>query len=171
MTANSNEIFEGRTAQKITPFLWFDGKVEEAVNFYTSVFPNSQVVNVSRLPAEAPGRSGKIMMGTIRLDGVEFMLLDGGPMFKFTEAISFFVHCETQEEVDDLWNKLTADGGEESQCGWLKDKFGVSWQIVPNALGRLMGDPNPVKSRNVMNAMLQMKKIDIAGLQAAYDRE
>ena len=158
-------------AQQITPFLWFDGKVEEAVNFYTSVFKNSEVVNVSKLPAEAPGHSGKVMMATIRLNSVEFMLLDGGPMFKFTEAISFYVKCETQEEVDDLWNKLTADGGQESQCGWLKDKYGVSWQIIPNALGWLMGDPNRVKAGNVMKAMLQMKKIDIAALQAAYDKE
>jgi predicted 3-demethylubiquinone-9 3-methyltransferase (glyoxalase superfamily) len=157
--------------QQITPFLWFDGKVEEAVNFYTSVFKNSEVVNINRLPAEVPGHSGKVMMATMRLNGVEFMLLDGGPMFKFTEAISFYVKCETQEEVDDLWNKLTADGGQESQCAWLKDKYGVSWQIVPNALGRLMGDPNRVKAGNVMKAMLQMKKIDIAALQAAYDKE
>jgi predicted 3-demethylubiquinone-9 3-methyltransferase (glyoxalase superfamily) len=145
--------------------------VEEAVNFYTSVFKNSEVVNINRLPAEVPGHSGKVMMATMRLNGVEFMLLDGGPMFKFTEAISFYVKCETQEEVDDLWNKLTADGGQESQCAWLKDKYGVSWQIVPNALGRLMGDPNRVKAGNVMKAMLQMKKIDIAALQAAYDKE
>ncbi len=158
-------------AQQITPFLWFDGKVEEAINFYTSVFKNSEVMNVSKLPAEVPGHSGKVMMATIRLNGVEFMMLDGGPMFKFTEAISFYVKCETQEEVDDLWNKLTADGGQESQCAWLKDKYGVSWQIVPNALGRLMGDPNRVKAGNVMKAMLQMKKIDIAALQAAYDKE
>ncbi len=158
-------------AQQITPFLWFDGKVEEAINFYTSVFKNSEVMNVSKLPAEVPGHSGKVMMATIRLNGVEFMMLDGGPMFKFTEAISFYVKCETQEEVDDLWNKLTADGGQESQCAWLKDKYGVSWQIVPNALGRLMGDPNRVKAGNVMKAMLQMKKIDIAALLAAYDKE
>ena len=162
---------ENINVQQITPFLWFDGKVEEAVNFYTSVFENSEVVNVSKLPAEGPGRNGKVMMATIRLNGVEFMLLDGGPMFKFTEAVSFYVKCETQEEVDDLWNKLTADGGQESQCGWLKDKYGVSWQIIPNALGRFMGDPNRVKAGNVMKAMLQMKKMDIAELQAAYDKE
>jgi predicted 3-demethylubiquinone-9 3-methyltransferase (glyoxalase superfamily) len=159
------------TSQQITPFLCFDGRVEEAANFYVSIFKNSEIVNLGRMPGEVPGHSGKVMVGTIRLNGVEFMLLDGGPMFKFTEAISFFVRCETQDEVDDLWNKLTADGGEDSQCGWLKDKFGVSWQIVPNALGRLMGDPNPVKAKNVMNAMMQMVKFDVAGLQAAYDRE
>jgi predicted 3-demethylubiquinone-9 3-methyltransferase (glyoxalase superfamily) len=157
--------------QKITPFLWFDGRVDEAVNFYSAVFENSEVLNISRLPEEAPGREGKALMATIRLCGLEFMLLDGGPMFKFTEAVSFFVHCETQEEVDTYWNKLTADGGQESKCGWLKDKFGLSWQIVPNALGRLMGDPNRKKAGHVMNAMLQMTKIDIAVLQAAYDRE
>ena len=157
--------------QQITPFLWFDGKVEEAVNFYTSVFKNSEILNVSKLPAEVPGHGGKVMMATVRLNGVEFMLLDGGPKFKFTEAVSFYVKCETQEEVDDLWNKLTADGGQESQCAWLKDKYGVSWQIVPNALGRLMGDPNRVKAGNVMKAMLQMRKIDVAALQAAYDSE
>ena len=171
MSTTNKSIHGGGTGQKITPFLWFDGRVEEAVNFYTSVFKNSEVVNMTRLPADAPGHNGKVMVATINLNGVEFMLLDGGPMFKFTEAISFFVHCEDQEEVDHFWNKLTTDGGQESQCGWLKDKYGVSWQIVPNALGQLMGDPNRVKAGNVMKAMLQMKKIDIAGLQAAYDRE
>lgn len=157
--------------QKITPFLWFDGHVEEAVSFYTSVFKNSEVVNMSRLPAEVPGKGGNVIMATIRLSGVEFMLLDGGPAFKFTEAISFFVRCETQEEVDDLWEKLNAGGIDAGQCGWLKDKYGVSWQIVPDVLGRLMSDPNPVKAKNVQKAMMQMKKIDIAGLQAAYDKE
>ena len=157
--------------QKITPFLWFDGHVEEAVNFYTAVFKNSEVVNMSRLPAEVPGQAGNVMMATIRLNGVEFMLLDGGPMFKFTEAISFFVRCETQEEVDDLWEKLNAGGIDAGQCGWLKDKYGVSWQIIPDALGRLMSDSNAVKARNVQKAMMHMKKIDIAGLQAAYDKE
>jgi len=159
------------TSQQITPFLWLDGKVEEAVNFYTSVFKNSSIVGLNRLPADVPGRDGKVMTATIRLNGVEFMLLDGGPMFKFTEAISFFVKCETQEEVDHLWDSLTVDGGQESRCGWLKDKFGLSWQIIPNALGRLMDDPNRLKARNVMNAMTQMKKIDITGLKAAYDKE
>jgi predicted 3-demethylubiquinone-9 3-methyltransferase (glyoxalase superfamily) len=171
MATTNKSIHGGSTGQKITPFLWFDGKVEEAVNFYTSVFKNSEVVNITRLPGDTPGQNGKVMIATIILNGIEFMLLDGGPMFKFTEAISFFVHCKTQEEVDHLWNKLTADGGQESQCGWLKDKYGVSWQIVPNALGQLMGDPNRVKAKNVMNAMLKMKKIDVAELQAAYDKE
>ena len=171
MATTNKSIHGGSTGQKITPFLWFDGRVEEAVNFYTAVFKNSNVVNMTRLPAEAPGHNGKVMVATINLNGIEFMLLDGGPMFKFTEAISFFVHCENQEEVDHFWNTLTADGGQESQCGWLKDKYGVSWQIVPNALGQLMGDPNRVKAGNVMKAMLKMKKIDVAELQAAYDRE
>ncbi len=157
------------TTQQITPFLWFDGRVEEALNFYTSVFPNSEIVNMSRLPAEVPGHSGKVMMGTFKLNGVEFMILDGGPMFKFTEATSFYVKCETQAEVDHLWNALTADGGQPSQCGWLKDKYGVSWQIVPNALGRLMSSPNPAKAQNVMKAMMQMHKLDIAALEKAYE--
>ncbi|HEY2582719.1 MAG TPA: VOC family protein [Mucilaginibacter sp.] len=157
-------------SQKITPFLWFDGKVEEAANFYTSVFTNSEIINLTRMPGEAPGHAGTVTIATIRLSGVEFMLLDGGPMFKFTEAVSFYVHCKTQEEVDDLWGKLTADGGNESQCGWLKDKYGLSWQIIPDALGQLMGDPNRAKAKNVMNAMLQMRKIDVAGLKAAYDK-
>jgi len=159
------------STQTITPFLWFDGQVEEAVKFYTSVFKNSEVLHMNRLPAEVPGQEGKVMMATILLNGLEFMLLDGGPAFKFNEAISFFVKCETQDEVDCLWNSLIDGSGKEGQCAWLKDKFGVSWQIVPNALGQMMGDANPVKARNVMNAMLKMKKIDIAGLQVAYDRE
>ena len=156
--------------QNITPFLWFDGRVEEAVNFYTSVFKNSEIINQHRLPAEVPGQNGKVMTATIRLSGVEFMLLDAGPQFKFTEAVSFFVKCEMQEEVDDLWDALTANGGKGGRCGWLKDKYGVSWQIIPNALGRLMGDPDPLKARNVMQAMMQMDKIEIAGLEAAYEK-
>jgi len=158
------------SSQMIIPFLWFDGKVEEAIDFYVSVFPNSEIVNIHRLPGDVPGKMGKVLTGTFRLNGVEFMILDGGPMFKFNEAISFFVKCETQQEVDHLWDSLTADGGQESRCGWLKDKYGVSWQIVPNALGKLMSDPNPVKARQVMQAMLQMKKLNIAELQAAYDK-
>jgi predicted 3-demethylubiquinone-9 3-methyltransferase (glyoxalase superfamily) len=157
------------TTQQITPFLWFDGRVEEALNFYTSVFPNSEIVNMNRLPGEVPGHSGKVMTATFRLNDVEFMILDGGPMFKFNEAVSFFVKCETQTEVDHLWNSLTADGGQPSQCGWLKDQYGVSWQIVPNALGRLMGNPNPAKAQNVMKAMMQMGKLDIAALEKACE--
>lgn len=153
------------TAQKISPFLWFNGNVEEAVNYYTSIFKNSKVVNVSRIP------DGKTMMATIMVEGQQFMLLDGGPQFPFTEAVSFFVNCETQEEVDDLWSKLTANGGQESMCGWLKDKFGLSWQICPQILLTLMSDPDPEKSKRVMQAMMQMRKIDIKELQKAYDNQ
>ena len=156
------------TAQKITPFLWFDANAEEATNFYTSIFKNSEIVSVSRYGEGSPGQPGKVMTTTFILDGQPFMALNGGPHFKFNEAISFFVNCETQAEVDELWEKLT-DGGEESQCGWLKDKFGVSWQIVPTALGELMGDPDPEKSRRVMEAMLQMHKIDVEKLKQAHE--
>lgn len=149
--------------KKITPFLWFDDQAEEAMNFYVSIFKNSKVLNIS------PGPNGKAFSVSFELDGEEFTALNGGPLFKFTEAISFFVNCETQDEVDYLWEKLTADG-EEVQCGWLKDKFGLSWQIVPAALGELLGDPDPVKSQRVMQAMLKMKKIEIAGLKQAYDQ-
>ncbi len=151
--------------QKITPFLWFDNQAEEAMNFYVSVFKNSKIVNTM------PGPDGKVMTGTFELEGVEFMALNAGPHFKFTEAISFFVKCATQEEVDYYWNKLTSDGGEESQCGWLKDKYGVSWQIIPNALGELLGDKDPQKAGRVMQAMLKMKKIDIAKLKQAYEQQ
>ncbi len=154
------------SGQKITPFLWFNGNVKEALDFYTSVFKRAKVIDVNQL--EGPG--GKIMTATFQLEGVEFMALDGGPHYKFTPAISFFVKCKTQEEVDDLWSQLLV-GGREDRCGWLTDQFGVSWQIIPDALGQLLGDPNPVKAKNVMNAMLQMVKIDIKGLQDAYDKE
>ena len=148
--------------QKITPFLWFDGNAEEAMKFYVSIFKNSKIVSTM------PGPDGKVMTGTFQLEGQQFMALNGGPNFKFTEAISLFVNCETQAEVDDLWNKLTA-GGAESQCGWLKDKFGLSWQIIPSALGRLLGDKDRAKAGRAMQAMLQMRKIDIAKLQQAFD--
>jgi predicted 3-demethylubiquinone-9 3-methyltransferase (glyoxalase superfamily) len=153
--------------QRITPFLWFNDKAEEAMNFYTSIFKNSKVLNVSRYGDAGPGPSGTVMSATFELDGQEFMALNGGPEFNFTEAISFFVKCETQQEVDDLWQKLT-DGGEESQCGWLKDKYGLSWQIIPNALGEMLGDKDPDKAGRVMRAMFQMRKIDIKTLQEAY---
>jgi predicted 3-demethylubiquinone-9 3-methyltransferase (glyoxalase superfamily) len=153
--------------QKITTFLWFDNQVEEAVNFYTSIFKNSKVTNITRFGEDAPGPIGGVITASFELEGQEFMALNGGPQYKFTEAISLFVNCETQEEVDTLWVKLS-EGGEEQQCGWLKDRFGLSWQIVPTALGELMGDPNPEKATRVMNAMLQMKKIDIAALRAAH---
>ena len=149
---------------KITPFLWFDGKAEEAMRFYVSIFRNSKVLSVS------PGPNGKAMSVTFELEGQAFMALNGGPEFKFTEAISLFVSCTTQEEVDDLWAKLTADGGEESRCGWLKDKYGLSWQIIPTALMEMLGDEDPGKAGRAMEAMLKMNKIDIKALQAARDR-
>jgi len=139
--------------QKITPFLWFDDNAEEAMNFYVSIFKNSKIVSIQRFA----GPGGKtIVTGTFQLDGQKFMALQAGPLFKFTEAISMFVNCETQEEVDYFWEKLTA-GGNESQCGWLKDKFGLSWQIVPSALGPMLGDKDPAKSKRVMEAMLEMQ--------------
>ena len=153
--------------QKITPFLWFDDQAEEAMNFYTSVFKNSKVDNVYR-SGDAGSAPGKVMSGTFRLDGQDFMALNGGPHFTFSPAISLFVNCETQEEVDDLWEKLAA-GGEKSRCGWLKDKYGVSWQIIPSALGRLLHDKDANKASRVMKAMMQMTKIDIHALQQAYD--
>jgi predicted 3-demethylubiquinone-9 3-methyltransferase (glyoxalase superfamily) len=155
--------------QKITPFLWFDHEAEEAMKFYVSIFKNSKILSMTRYGEGGPGPAGELMTGNFQLEGQEFMALNGGPDHKFTEAISFFVDCKTQEEVGDLWNKLTA-GGEEGPCGWLKDKFGVSWQIIPTVLGELLGDPDPAKSQRVMQAMLQMKKIDIRVLQQAYEQ-
>lgn len=155
--------------QKITPFMWFNNNAEEAVNFYVSVFKNSRVVNMARYGEGAPVPAGTVMSATFELEGQTFMALNGGPQYKFNEAISLYVDCKDQAEVDALWKTLTADGGEEGPCGWLKDKFGVSWQIIPQALGRLMGDPNPAKAQSVVQAMLQMKKIDVAALQRAYD--
>jgi predicted 3-demethylubiquinone-9 3-methyltransferase (glyoxalase superfamily) len=159
-----------KSSQNITPFLWFDGRVEEAVHFYTSVFADSEILNISHLPGETPGVKGRAQTAAFRLNGLEFFILDGGPMFKPSPGVSFFVKCETQAEVDHYWEKL-AEGGKHSQCGWLDDKFGITWQIVPNALGRLMSSPNPVKARNVIQAMMKMTKLDIAGLQAAHDKE
>jgi predicted 3-demethylubiquinone-9 3-methyltransferase (glyoxalase superfamily) len=155
--------------QKNTPFLWFDDKAEEAMNFYTSIFKNSKILNVSRYGEAGPGPQGKVMIATFELNGQEFMALNGGPEFTFSPAISFFVTCETQAEVDELWEKLS-DGGEKQQCGWLKDKYGLSWQIIPTALGELMGDKDAEKSRRVMNAMLQMGKIEIEKLKMAYEQ-
>ncbi len=154
--------------QKITPFLWFNDNAEEAMDFYVSIFKNSKVLGVSRYGDAGPGAPGSVMTANFQLDGQDFTALNGGPNFKFTEAVSFVVDCETQEEVDWYWNQLSA-GGEESQCGWLKDKFGLSWQIVPRALGELAGDPDPVKAQRVIHAMLQMRKLDIAALRRAYD--
>jgi predicted 3-demethylubiquinone-9 3-methyltransferase (glyoxalase superfamily) len=156
--------------QKITPFLWFDGKAEEAMNFYTSIFKNSKIGSLTRYGEGGPGPKGTVMTGRFELEGQEFMALNGGPQFKFTEAISLFVNCESQEEVDELWERLS-QGGEKGQCGWLKDKYGVSWQIVPNVLGKLMGGNDPEKSKRVMQAMLRMQKIDIKALQQAYEQQ
>ena len=149
--------------QKITPFLWFDGQLEEAMNFYTGIFKNAKVVHTNKL-------EGKMLTAVFQLEGQEFMGLNGGPMFKFTEAVSFFINCQTQEEVDDLWDKLSA-GGSIQQCGWLKDKFGLSWQIIPAALMELLHSKDSVKSNRVMQAMLKMKKIDIKTLQEAHDQQ
>jgi predicted 3-demethylubiquinone-9 3-methyltransferase (glyoxalase superfamily) len=152
--------------QKITPFLWFDTEGEEAATFYTSVFPNSRIVRVARYGEAGPRPAGTVMTVSFELDGQKFVALNGGPEFTFSEAISFQVDCETQDEVDSYWSKLSA-GGEEGPCGWLKDRYGVSWQIVPRALTELLGDPDPEKSQRVMRAMLQMKKIEIDALERA----
>ena len=146
---------------RITPFLWYDGKIEEAVSFYRSVFPNSKVHGT------APGPEGSLMSATIELEGQTLMLFNGGPHYTLTPAISLYVNCETQAEVDDLWTKLLAGGGKETQCGWLEDRFGLSWQVIPSILPRLLGDKDRVKAGRAMNAMLKMKKIDIAGLERA----
>jgi predicted 3-demethylubiquinone-9 3-methyltransferase (glyoxalase superfamily) len=153
--------------QKIAPFLWFDNNAEEAMNFYTSVFPNSKVVTTSRYPKGAPAPEGTLMTATFELNGVEFTALNGGPHFKFTEAVSFVVKCADQKEVDYYWDKLTADGGTPSQCGWLKDKFGLSWQVYPPILGELLMDKDRAKANRVMAAMMQMTKIDIQKLKDA----
>jgi predicted 3-demethylubiquinone-9 3-methyltransferase (glyoxalase superfamily) len=153
--------------QKITTFLWFDTNAEEAAKHYTSIFKNSKILEVARYGDAGPGPKGSVMIVRFQLEGQEFIALNGGPRFKFTEAISLAVTCDTQEEVDELWAKLTA-GGQESQCGWLKDTFGLSWQIVPSDVPKLMQDPDPEKSKRVMEAIFQMKKIDIARLKQAY---
>lgn len=152
---------------KITPFLWFDGEAEEAVNYYVSIFKNSKIESITRYPDEVPGMSGKVLTAVFELDGQRFMALDGGAQFKFTEAISMYVNAETQAEIDELWEKLLAGGGEPSQCGWLKDKYGLSWQIIPPILGQLLSDPDKEKAGRVMKSMLQMTKIDIATLESA----
>jgi predicted 3-demethylubiquinone-9 3-methyltransferase (glyoxalase superfamily) len=160
--------------QKIVSFLWFDDKAEEAVNLYTSVFKNSKIVSIARYGeagSEAAGKpKGTVMTIVFQLGGQQFVALNGGPLFTFSPAISFLVNCDTQEEVDELWEKLS-DGGEMQQCGWLRDKFGVSWQIVPTILGEMLQDENAEKSERVMKAMLQMKKIDIKGLREAYQQK
>ena len=152
--------------EKITPFLWFDGQAEEAANFYISIFEDSKIVNITRYGEAGPGPAGSVMTVEFQLEGRNFIALNGGPHFRFTEAISFSVNCETQEEVDRFWEKLS-DGGEEGPCGWLKDRYGLSWQVNPVVLGKMLGDPDPGKAQRAMNAMLQMKKIDISRLKQA----
>ena len=155
--------------QKITPFLWFNDNAEEAMNFYTSIFKNSKIGEVTRYGEAGPGPKGTVMTATFQLEGQEFMALNGGPHFSFTPAISLFVDCKTQEEVDELWARLS-EGGSTEQCGWLRDKFGLSWQIIPSVLGELLRDKDPEKSKRVMEAMLKMNKIDIAALKRAYEQ-
>jgi predicted 3-demethylubiquinone-9 3-methyltransferase (glyoxalase superfamily) len=154
--------------QKITPFLWFDHQAEEAASFYTSIFPNSKIVKMIRYGKNSPGPAGSVMTVEFQLEGQTFVALNGGPVFKITEAISFVVNCQSQDEVDRYWEKLSA-GGAEVQCGWLKDKFGLSWQIVPTALPELLNDPDPKKAERVMKVMLTMKKLDIAALKKARE--
>jgi predicted 3-demethylubiquinone-9 3-methyltransferase (glyoxalase superfamily) len=156
--------------QKIIPFLWFDDKAEEAMRFYVAIFENSKVGSISRYGDEGPGPKGTVMVATFQLDGQEFMALNGGPQFTFSPAISFLVNCETQEEVDELWEKLS-EGGETQRCGWLTDKYGLSWQIVPTVLGEMLQDKDAEKSKRVMKAMLQMDKLDIEGLRQAYKQQ
>ena len=156
------------TGQKIVPFLWFDTQAEAAMQFYTSLFEDSKIGTVSRYGEGGPGPAGSVMVGTFTLAGQEFMVLNGGPEYKFSPAISLFVNCDTQDEVDKLWDKLS-DGGKPNQCGWIDDKFGVTWQVVPTLLGKLMADPDPEKSGRVMQAMLKMVKLDSVVLQKAYD--
>ena len=167
VATSRNERTQPRT-QKITTFLWFDNNAEEAVNFYVSIFKNSKVLNSVRYGDVGPGAKGTIMTIGFKLDGQEFTALNGGPLFKFTEAISLVVNCQTQEEVDHFWSKLSA-GGQEVQCGWLKDRFGVSWQVVPTVLSEMLQDKDPEKSKRVMAAMLKMRKISIEGLKHAYE--
>jgi predicted 3-demethylubiquinone-9 3-methyltransferase (glyoxalase superfamily) len=155
--------------QKIIPFLWFNDNAEEAMRFYVSIFKNSKILSLRRYGDAGPGPKGKVMTGSFRLEGQEFMVLNGGPQFHFTEAISLFVNCKTQSEVDELWEKLS-EGGEKGNCGWLKDKFGLWWQIIPTALGKLLSHRDPAISNKAMQAMLKMKKINIAALSEARDK-
>jgi predicted 3-demethylubiquinone-9 3-methyltransferase (glyoxalase superfamily) len=154
--------------QKITPFLWFNDKAEEAMRFYVSIFKNSKVGSVSRHGDAGPGPKGSVMVATFELEGQQFIALNGGPQFTFSPAVSFVVNCQTQKEVDDFWERLS-EGGQKQQCGWLTDRYGLSWQVVPTILGELMQDKDPVKSTRVMSAMMQMTKIDIEGLTRAYE--
>jgi predicted 3-demethylubiquinone-9 3-methyltransferase (glyoxalase superfamily) len=155
--------------QKITTFLWFDNQAEEAANFYASIFKNSKILGMSHYGDAGPRPKGSVLVVSFQLDGQNFLALNGGPHFKFTEAISLVVNCETQQEVDEMWNKLSA-GGEESQCGWLKDKYGLSWQVVPTILNEMLRDKDPEKANRVMQAILQMGKLDIKVLKQAYDQ-
>lgn len=155
--------------QKITPFLWYDNNAEEAVKQYISIFRNSKITNIARYGDSGPGPMGSVMTIEFQLEGQDFIALNGGPMFKFTEAVSFSVDCKTQQEVDELWEKLSASG-QPGQCGWLKDKYGLSWQIVPSVLVEMLQDKDTEKSKRVMQAMLQMSKIDIAALKQAYEQ-
>jgi predicted 3-demethylubiquinone-9 3-methyltransferase (glyoxalase superfamily) len=159
---NSPAAFQGAEMTKITPFLWFDTQAEEAMNFYASIFKRSRVISVNRA-------QGRVISVEFELEGQRFMALNAGPQFTFNEAVSFFVGCETQQEIDELWAKLTADGGSPGRCGWLKDKFGLSWQIIPNSLGEMLGDKDPARANRAMEAMLQMNKLDISKLQRAFE--
>jgi len=163
----TNENAEAAPGQKITPMLWFNDNAEEAVNFYTSLFPNSKILSSERYGAGGPGPEGSVMTASFQIAGQQFVALNGGPHFKFTEAISLVISCDSQEEVDRYWEKLTADGGEESQCGWLKDKYGLSWQVTPRVLIQLIQDPDKEKANRVFQAMLTMKKIEIPKLLEA----
>ena len=156
--------------KKITPFLWFDNKAEEAMNYYVSIFKDSNILSITRYGEEGPGPKGTVMTAAFQLNGLEFTALNGGPQFTFSPAISFVVHCETQQEVDELWEKLS-EGGEKLNCGWLKDKYGLSWQIIPTVLIEMLQDKDAEKSRKVMKAMLQMDKIDIKTLKQAYEQQ
>jgi predicted 3-demethylubiquinone-9 3-methyltransferase (glyoxalase superfamily) len=153
--------------QKIVTFLWFDGQAEEAVKFYTSLFKDSKIVTIARYPDSVPGLGGKVLTAVFELNGQRFMALDGGPQFKFNEAVSLFINCDNQEEIDHFWNKLTADGGKEGNCGWLKDKFGLSWQVVPASMGELMQPADPSKGGRAIQALMQMSKISIKTLEEA----
>ena len=171
---NAQDANKKTSMQKITPFLWFDDQAEEAVNFYTSIFKNSKIARIFRYTEEAAEKTGlpvgSVLTIEFEIEGQKFVALNGGPMFKFNESVSFVVNCETQEQVDYFWGKLSSDGGEESACGWLKDKFGLSWQIVPTVLIDMLHDGDHEKSGRVMQAMLQMTKIDIKALKDAYER-
>ena len=170
VTRHLRELEQESDMQNITPFLWFDGQAEEAAHFYTSIFPNSKISGATHYSEVGPGPTGSVMTVSFELNGEAFVALNGGPIYKFTPAVSFVVHCETQEEVDTYWDKLSA-GGAPNVCGWLQDKYGLSWQIVPNALLRMIQDKDRNRANRMVQAMLQMTKLDIAGLQAAYDAE